>query len=86
MDLTARKYKFIEDFIRMINSDQLTKLKELEELLYSDEITNSDVLPLSQDQIQYLDDIRKRHFSGDSESMSLEDFRKRFEDSYGISH
>ena len=86
MDITTRKYKFIEDFMRIINSDQMSKLKELENLLYSEITPEKQDLNLTDEQIKFLDEIRARHISGESNSMSLDEFRKRFKDTYGVSH
>lgn len=86
MDITTRKYKFIEDFMRIINSDQMNKLKELENLLYSEITSEKEDFKLTDEQIKFLDEIRARHISGESCSMSLDEFRKRFKDTYGVSH
>lgn len=86
MDITTRKYKFIEDFMRIINSDQMNKLKELENLLYSEITSENEDFKLTDEQIKFLDEIRARHISGESNSLSLDEFRKRFKDTYGVSH
>ena len=81
MDITARKYKFIEEFMKIISSEKMDKLELLEEVLHADETDFN----LTNDQINQLDRIRKRHLSDDGNSFSLEELRQKFQDTYGVS-
>ncbi len=83
MDITARKYKFIEEFMRVISLEKIDKLELLEDVLYADSEDN-EVVSLTEEQIQILDEIRSRHISGESSSISLDELRGKFKDKYGI--
>lgn len=79
MDITARKYKFIEEFMKIISSDKMDKLEMLEEVLHADEFN------LTKEQLSELDTIRTKHLSGDGNSFSIDELRQKFKDTYGIS-
>lgn len=86
MDITHRKYRFIEAFMKLINSEKEQKLEKLENLLFSDELNSNEDIKFTEEQIQYLDEIRARHISGKSASMSLDELREKFKDTYGVSN
>lgn len=81
MDILARKYKFIEEFMKIINSKKIEKLELLEQVLHADEPGFSE---LSEFELKKLDSIRKKHLSGDGNSFTLEELRQKFKDTYGI--
>lgn len=81
MDITARKYKFIEEFMKIISSEKMEKLELLEDVLHADEKDFN----FSDEQIKELDGIRERHLSGKGELFSLDDLRQKFQDTYGVS-
>lgn len=82
MDITARKYKFIEEFIKIINSEKIEKLELLEDLLHADE---NEEFTLNEEQINELDSIREKHLSGDEKFFSIDELRQKFSDTYGVS-
>ncbi|MBW7869937.1 MAG: hypothetical protein H3C39_02625 [Flavobacteriia bacterium] len=81
MDILARKYKFIEEFMKIINSKKIEKLELLEQVLHADEPGFSG---LSEFELKKLNSIRKKHLSGDGNSFTLEELRQKFKDTYGI--
>lgn len=82
MDITARKYKFIEEFMKIISSEKIEKLELLEDVLHADE---TDEFSLTKEQLNELDTIREKHLSGDGNSFSIDELRQKFKDSYGVS-
>ena len=86
MDIITRKYRFIEEFIKIINSEKADKLALLEEVLHAGEMQqNEDDFSLTEDQKRELDSIRDRHLSGEGGSFTLDEIRQKFKDKYGVS-
>lgn len=85
MDITARKYKFIEEFMKIISSEKIDKLAFLEDVLHADETPEIEKFDLTEKQLEELDSIRARHLSEDGNSFSLEELRQKFQDTYGVS-
>lgn len=85
MDIITRKYRFIEEFIKIINSEKADKLALLEEILHAGETPqDEDDFSITEDQKKELDSIRNRHLSGEGESFTLDEIRQKFKDWNGV--
>ena len=83
MDITARKYKFIEEFMKIISSEKIEKLELLEDVLHADfPIPNENVL--TEDQKTELDKREARHLSGESKSHSWAEVKQRLIKNHGL--
>jgi putative addiction module component (TIGR02574 family) len=76
MDITARKYKFIEEFMKIISPEKIEKLELLEDVLHA-ELPIQDEYILTQEQKAELDRREARHLSGESKSHSWAEVKQR---------
>ncbi len=84
MDITARKYKFIEEFMKIISPEKIEKLELLEDVLHSDLPTQEDEYILTQEQKAELDRREARHLSGESKSHSWDEVKQRLILNHGL--
>lgn len=83
MDITARKYKFIEEFMKIISTKEIEKLELLEEVLHAD-IPLQDDYTLTAEQREELDKREARHLSGETKSHSWSDIKQRLIRNHGL--
>jgi len=83
MDITARKYKFIEEFMKIISPEKIEKLELLEDVLHADFPIQNEIF-LTEDQKTELDKREARHLSGESKSHSWAEVKQRLIKNHGL--
>lgn len=83
MDIIARKYKFIEEFMKIISPEKIEQLELLEDVLHANLQTKNEYI-LTKEQKAELDKREKRHLSGESKSHSWAEVKQRLTLNHGL--